>query len=377
MVGSQKLFSDLKIEQPIETPKQIPLIILQGLNTFKFKSTRTWIEDDIEFIKIDQYFDDNPPLLNLPFDTRLGISMILAASFLFGSFFKGVTYAFVFLVSNKHGWTQRPINALILTSAIIHHITHGWLVIWYILALMNETPLGDLFDPNLCHITQYVGIYGLVYLSVGSLGIAIFRALYIRHECWVKYVIGERFLLMIIWSLSIAICGVITVAFNIGESSQYFQINMCQGISGTHAQTIIDYQLHQGQKLLPTTYLQMGSISACLGCQTIEFGIYIWFFWHRYQNDNGNISKLLTEDVIRSRNMKNMGTFVGQFYGFIIEYSFMFSIFLLTTFADVKINHTKAMLNMIKTVDFGVLSAVEVLCSPSLRSVLWKILKGI
>ena len=136
MVGSQKLFSDLKIEQPMETPKQIPLIILQGLNTFKLKSTRTWIEDDIEFIKIDQYFDDNPPLLNLPFDTRLGICMILAASFLFGSFFKGVIYAFVFLVSNKHGWTQRPINALILTLAIIHHITHGWLVIWYILALM-------------------------------------------------------------------------------------------------------------------------------------------------------------------------------------------------------------------------------------------------
>ena len=130
MVGSQKLFSDLKIEQPMETPEQIPLIILQGLNTFKFKSTSTCVEEHIEFIKIDKHFDDNPPLLNLPFDTRLGICMIIAASFLFGSFFKGVTYAFVFLVSNKHGWTQRPINALILTSAIIHHITHGWLDGW-------------------------------------------------------------------------------------------------------------------------------------------------------------------------------------------------------------------------------------------------------
>ena len=120
----------------------------------------------------------------------------------------------------------------------------------------------------------------------------------------------------------------------------------------------------------------MIAIAACLACQTIELAIYGWFFNYRYQNDNGNISNMLTDDVIRSRNGKNIGTFVGQFYGFLMEYSFLFVIFLLTFFADVKNNHTKAMLNMIKFVDFGLLSAVEVLSSPNLRAYLWRIVKG-
>ena len=213
-------------------------------------------------------------------------------------------------------------------------------------------------------------------MSVGSLGIAIYRALYIRHENLVKYVVGERVLLILIWSLSIVTCGVITMLFNMESSSQRFQVNMCKGISGTHAQIMIDYQILHDKKLVPTTSLQMIAIAACLACQTIELAIYVWFFIYRYQNDNGKISIMLTEDVIRSRNGKNIGTFVGQFYGFLMEYSFLFLIFFLTFFADVKNNHLKAMLNMIKFVDFGLLSAVEVFSSPNLRAYLWRIIKG-
>ena len=339
------------------------------------KSSTNWM-DDVEWIKIHQFYDDDPPLINLPFDTRLGICAILAVSFAIGSFFKGITYMFVFFGDNTESLIKRPITTLILTSTIIHHVTHGWLVIWYILSLMNETSLGDLLHPNWCHVTQYVGCYGIAYLSVGSLGIAIYRVLYIRNDYLVKYVIGEQILLMMIWTLSIVACGVITMLFNIESSSQRFQVNMCKGISGTHEQIMIEYRVYHDQKLMPTTHLQMSAILACLTCQTIEFTIYVWFFNYRYQNDNGNISKLLTEDVIRSRNRKNIGTFVGQFYGFLMEYSFLILIFFLTFFGDVKNNHTKAMINMIKYVDFGLLSAVEVLSSPNLRAFLWRIIKG-
>ena len=338
------------------------------------EATRNWIHD-LELIKFDQ-IDDDPPLINLPFDTKIGICATLAISFVVGSFFKSIMYSFVLVGENVQGWSQKPITTLILTSSIIHHITHGWLVIWYILALMNERSLTDLLHPNWCDITQYVGCYGIAYLSVGSLGIAIYRALYIRHENLVKYVVGERVLLIVIWSLSIFICGVITLLFNMERSSQRFQVNMCQGISGTHAQIMIDYQAVHDKKLVPTTSLQMIALAALLAIQTIEFAIYVWFFNYRYKNDNGNVSLLLTEDVIRSRNTKNVGTFVGQFYGFLMEYSFLILIFLLIFFADVKHNHTKAMLNMVKFVDFGLLSAVEVFSSPNLRAYMWRIIKG-
>ena len=354
---------------------QIPLFFSKSFDQDlrNIKSTENGI-DDVDIITVEQYYDDDPPLINLPFDTRLGICAILAVSFVIGSFFKGITYSFVFTGDSKHGWSQNPINALILTSTIIHHITHGWLVIWYIHMLMIETPIGDFIHPNWCHITQYVGTYGIAYLSVGSLGIAIVRVLYIRHQNLLKYVMGESTLLIIVWSLSIIICGMIVVMFNMESSSQRFQVNMCKGISATNLQILIDYQLHQDHELLPTTYLQMTSLVILLAFQTSEFIIYVWFFNYRYKNDNGNVRRLLTEDVIRSRNMKNIGTFVGQFYGFLMEYSFLFLVFLLTCFSDVKNIHTKAMLNMVKFIDFGLISAVEVLTSPNLRDfVLWKL----
>ena len=301
--------------------------------------------------------------------------MILAISFAIGSFFKAILYCFVSEGDTQQNWWKRPINSLTLTSAFIHHVTHGWLVIWYIFALMVEKPISDLFHPSMCHITQYIGVYGIAYLSIGSLGISIYRVLYMIHEVWVKDTIGERTLLMIIWSLSIVISGLITIMFNMESSSERFQVNMCKGISGAKAKILIDYQTLQGNQLLPTTHFQMSALAACLVCQMVELAIYIWFFCYRYQHDNGNISKILTEDVIRSRNKKNIGTFLGQFYGFIMECSFLFVIFLLTLFDDVENNHTKANLVMIKFVDFGLLSAVDVMTSPSLRAVMWRKLK--
>ena len=339
--------------------------------TFSSQSHEDWT-DEMSLIAIKKYSQDHPPLTELSFDIRIGICLILATSFVVGSFFKAILYCFVFEGDTKHNWTHRPINALTLTSAFVHHATHAYLVVWYILALLIEEPLVDLFGSNWCHITQYVGVYGVAYLSVGSLGISIYRVLYMRHELWVKDAIGERALLMIICFMGLTISGLFTIIFHIESSSNRFQMNMCNGISGTQAQILMEYQIQKENEPLPTNYLQMGVISSCLVIQMVEFSIYIWFFYHRYCHDNGNISKLLTEDIVRSRNMKNIGTFLGQFYAFIMEFSFLFVVFLLAIFEDVENNHTKALLVMIKFVDFGVLSAVEVMTSPNLRSLLWQ-----
>ena len=353
-------------------PRQIMFLISKNNNqtTHSSQCYEEWI-DEMNLIAIKKYSQDYPPLTELSFDTRLGICLILATSFVVGSFFKAILYCFVFEGDTKHNWTQRPINTLTITAAFVHHVTHAWIFVWYILALLIEEPLVDLFDSNWCHISQYVGVYGIAYLSVGSLGISIYRVLYMRHELWVKDAIGERALLMIIWFLSLAFGGFMTIIFHIESSSNHFQINMCNGISGTQAQIIMEYQIQQANEPLPTTYLQIGAISSCLMIQMVEFSIYIWFFYHRYCHDNGNISNLLTEDIVRSRNIKNIGTFLGQFYAFIIEFSFHFVLFLLTIFEDVENNHTKALLVTVKSVDFGLLSAVEVMASPNLRSLLW------
>jgi hypothetical protein len=213
-----------------------------------------------------------------------------------------------------------------------------------------------------------IGVYGIIYLSVGSLGIAIYRVLYIKLEYWVKYVVGESLLLGMIWIMSITSCGVLVFLFTFETTSHRTQMNMCTGLSITDTQIFIDYDLSRGEEMLTTTTLQRSVTTTCILMQTIEFTIYIWFFSHRYRNDNGNIKKLLTQDVIHERNIKNVSTFLGQFYAFIMEYAFLTSLLLFMYFADEYTTQIKALMVMIKIMDFGLLSAVEVLSSPGLRS---------
>ena len=312
---------------------------------------------------------DAVPLVSLPFDVKVIITLIIMLSLLVGSHFKCIMYRYVFTTNKRnHGWMHRPINVLVVSSAIIHHVTHVSIGIWYIVLMMIENPLGLTMGLHYCQIMDVVGVYGIAYLSVGSLGIAIYRVFYIKHEYFVKYVVGETLLLFIVWSLSLVTCGIIVFLFKLEDSSHRFQINMCSGSSVTYSQIMIEYELSRGHEMLTTTYLQTGSILACILIQTIEFGIYIWFFYTRYKNDNGNIKKLLSEETIRKRNIKNVGTFLSQFYGFMVEYTFLLSILVLMHFADKETHQFKAFANIAKLIDFGLLSIVEVLASPGLRA---------
>ena len=265
---------------------------------------------------------------------------------------------------------SRPINVLIVNSSIIHHASHISSGVWYVFLLMSETPISEVVGTHLCQIMDVIGLYGITYLSVGSLGIAIFRILYVKHERWVKYVVGERLLLTVILVMSLISSGLIVFLYKLGRSSHRSHMNMCAGLSFTESQILIEYDLSRGMEMIVTTVFQSTAIGVGILMQTIELIIYVWFFWHRYKNDNGNIRKLLTEDVIRRRNIKNITTFLGQFYGFLVEYAFLFVILVLTGFTQEQKELTRALAIIIKFMDFGLLSAVEVLSSQKLRSFL-------
>ena len=117
-----------------------------------------------------------------------------------------------------------------------------------------------------------------------------------------------------------------------------------------------------------TTYLGKLTTLTCITIQLIEFALYLWFFYHRYKNDNGSIAKLMRQEDVKKRNAKNAGTFLGQFYGFIVEYSFLVSILSIHIFyADEDYQHIRGLIVMAKFMDFGLLSAIEIYSSPILK----------
>ena len=290
-------------------------------------------------------------------------------SLLIGSYFKFIMYGYVFAGNKQNrGWMHRPINVLTVTSAIIHHVTNVAVGINLVMSLMIDTPLGDILGLQYCQVIGTVAVYGLVYLTGGGLGISVYRVLYIRHELWVKYVVGEKLLLAVIWFLSITGSGLSTFLVVVEDSSHRSGLNMCTGLSVTQNQILREYNISIGSQMLTTRYLQITALAFGIATQTIELLLYIWFFCHRYQNDNGSIKVLLTKDVTRDRNTKNVITFLGQFYGFITEYAFLISLLLFTHFADEHTQYFRAFVGMAHMMNFGLLSAVDVLCSPGLRS---------
>ena len=321
------------------------------------------------FIAIDNISVDEAPLIGLPFGVKVILTIIMALSLFIGSYFKSIMYMYVFRTNKSNrGWMHRPINVLTVASAIVHHVTHVAAGIWYILMLMMDSPLAEIFGPFSCHLIFLTTSYGVIYLSIGSLGTAIYRLFYIKHEYLVKYMIGEKNLLCLILLLCTTCAGITTTLWMIEDNGNRPGINMCTGLSVTQTQIMNEYERANGNKMSATKHTASAAIFLCIAAQTIEFCIYVWFFHRRYKNDNGNITKYLKQEDIRSRNSKNMITFLGQFYGFIVEYSFFIALFIFHQFAGDDAQLFRALLGMAKLgLDFGLLSTVEVFTSPGLR----------
>ena len=262
---------------------------------------------------------------------------------------------------------HRPINILIVTSAVIHHLTHLWAGISHGMILMMDISMSDAVGDTFCKITYIVGVYGLMYLSVGSFGISLYRMIYIKREHWIKHVIGEKRLLGIILLFSLLFCGMMVYLEYIETHNERVFLNVCYGSSSSDTQIMIDYELSRGAQLLTTTVLRKITLIVLISLQGIELGIYVWFFHTRYKKDNGKIKDLLTQENIKDRNIQNVTTFVGQFYGFIVEYAFLLAILIWTTLKNDGSDHLKAYFTVVKFIDFGLLSAVEFYSSPILK----------
>ena len=294
--------------------------------------------------------NDKAPLISLSSEVKVSLAVVMTLSLLIGTLCKGIMYVYVSTTNKK-----RPINTLIITSAIVHHATHLFSGTWYILVLLVDSPLGDLLGSGSCNVMMSIGVFGLVYLNVGSLGISVYRILYIKRELFVKNVIGENRLLVIILSTTLVLTGLATELFMAQETAEKTGINMCTGLSVTQTQIYNTYNLRIGAEIWTTLHGERITIGLCLVAQTIELAIYVWFFNMRYKNDNGSITKLMSQEDTHKRNLKNIGTFLGQFYSFVVEYSYLIFILLCGIFADENTQDYRALVSLMKFADFGVL----------------------
>ena len=166
----------------------------------------------------------------------------LIISLLSGSYFKSILYRGFF----RGKFLDRPINVLLLCSAVIHHSTHLCATISLIVMIGFDTSLGETFGPAYCFYEYIVGAFGLGYLSVGSFGIALYRILFIKCNYWVKYRVGKGLLLGIILVMSLALTTLLVTLSLIESSSKRAVVNGCLGHSELAHSIIIEYRNSQG-----------------------------------------------------------------------------------------------------------------------------------
>ena len=352
--------------------KYVPIPISRSISSNY--STKEFPVGFENILTISHISNQDIPMLSLPSYIKRILTIAMVASIIVGSYYKYIMYSYVWTTNRKNrGWMHRPINILIVTSAVVHHFTHLWTGISHAIIftyndINNEiTSMSDVMGDNFCQITYIIALYGLAYLSVGSFGISLYRVLYMKREQWIKQVVGEKRLLGIVLAFSLTFSGIWVGLFNMETIKERAFVNMCFGLSTLDAQIMIDYDLSSGSEILTTTVLRKIALIIGIGVQLTELGIFIWFFYTRYKKDNGRIKKLLTQENIKDRNIKNVTTFVGQFYGFVVEYAYLFISLICTHLGNDDYNHLQAFVTFVKFLDFGLLSAVEVYSSPALR----------
>ena len=290
----------------------------------------------------------------------------LVSSAIVGSYFKSSLYFYMY--DNRKELKNRPINILLLVQSVIQHLICIIMAIIYTIGLSFDLTYADSLGEAGCGIIWHLGTFGVVYRHIGSLGIAIFRLMFLFHSHWVKERFGASKMMTLVMISSIAVAALMTYGFGIGNgpaSRKQEFTNFCIGKSEEFQKIEHEYALLRGL-VVPEKEYATTIILVSLGSVVAEFCCYILFFRHLYINDERLMNKkVLSAQKVNRRHQKNATTLFGQFYGFGIETIFYFGVLLSLKSKSDNLFRVGLMIGI--WAEFGLLSIVEVMTSSFLR----------
>ena len=307
---------------------------------------------------------------SLDFATEVVVISGLCVSLFVGSYFKSAMYSYFY--RNYKDLIEKPINLLLLVQAVIQHMICLFMVVFYTVGLFFNIRFVDHIGKFWCNIPWYAQVYGVAYRNVGSLGIAIFRLLYLRCNDWIKERVGQLRTFGAVLIFSLAFSAMLTAGFAVGNgpiSRKQVTWNFCLGQSETLREILDEYSLLTGQTSSSSELGPQLVILVSLICVVTELACYILFFRQVYYHNKGMLSRnILTKGEVKRRRQVNAITFLGQFYGFIAESVLYFGMmFTLQESSDIAY---RVGIVLIFWLEFGVVSVVEVITSENLRNFL-------
>ena len=295
-----------------------------------------------------------------------GISWV----FLFiGTYFRYFLYSFLF--DSYKSKESKPINTLILIASLIQHINIVLFVTRLTLIVLNDVNLDQLGAQSFGTANALIYQFDVVYSCIGSLGISLFRILYIKRDEWLKYDFGENKFMCITLLVGLSLATIFVTSFNIND---YTQIQRDNCMTWAQVRRLIEWleeykesQGHESTALFWSVITQV--VFLILMAMTLaEIMTYCVYFHHIYRHDNSEmVRRLLEPGMIRNRNKRNAITFFGQFCSFVFDIGINICL-VIATAAFGKQNGLWTVFFIMKTTCFTAMSMVEVLTSSNLRS---------
>ena len=300
---------------------------------------------------------------------------------LIASFFRYFLYSYLCRKYREKQLTS--IDVLILVHSIIQHLANISRILFFTLLLMEDASTEywdwkmDSTGKVFCVLFKITVAFEHYYSCIGSLGIAIFRMMYIKFDTFVKDKIGATNLLMIILFGGLGLTSVFVSALFVSDYENLLQEH-CHIPQNLNIFRILDeYEQGKGGSPIYEYFIYPRiAIGGILLLITIsELVIYIIIFRFIYLQDNTEMLRALLEpQVIRKRNETNAITFFGQFCSFLFEVS----VWIIFTFAMLVGKGSVLLLavfSILRTIFFTCMTIIEVMTSSSLRSFLYEKLR--
>ena len=205
------------------------------------------------------------------------------------------------------------------------------------------------------------------YCIIGSLGIASYRILLIKHNHFVENTIGQKNLVGIILGVGLVMTVILSVpAFDLLEPIR----PKCMFVPKYNILQILDVY---GQSIgLPHVsslmmLIRVSSWLLMMLCSFSELIIYVGIFHFLYTHDNSEyLRRILDYKCIKARNKKNAVTLFAHFCSFVIELLLMICCVIALRFGGSN-NFVFPFLMTLKKICLTSMAIIEVVASSTLR----------
>ena len=286
---------------------------------------------------------------------------------LVGSYFKYILYKYLFEQYKLKELS--PINILIISASAVQHVSIVLFVLGITLVVIGDASL-EYIGQWFCVPTKLFIAFDIYYSYIAGLGLSIYRILYIKHDCWVKYKIGERNLLYVILLGGLFLAAFAVLVVNTHDYEEVARETCMTFPRRLMLQLLDAYEQSRGNASIYAWFanVRIALATVCFSMTITEITIYFVFFYHLYKHDNNErLGRLLEPKVIKLRNKNNAITFFGQFCSFVFEVSF--------GIATICAQLGKApwfVMILLRVGCFTTMSVVEVLTSNPLRTRVFK-----